>query len=87
MKDVTVSVSPAHKWLADAGTGGGGGERPVDADEHSAEDEDHVDQGQADDQLVECLFEIFLTENHHADQIPCSKQSNFTKVLQPLLKW
>ena len=46
---------------------------PVDADEHSAEDEDHVDQGQADDQLVECFFEIFLTENYHADNVPCSK--------------
>ena len=57
-------------------------ELPGDAGEDNTEDEDHVDQGQADDQLVECLFEIFLTENHHADQIPCSKQSNFTKVLQ-----
>ena len=52
------------------------GERPVDADEHSAEDEDHVDQGQADDQLVECFFEIFLAENYHADHVPWSEQNN-----------
>ena len=50
--------------------GRGGRERPVDADKHSAEDEDHVDQGQADDQLVECFFEIFLAQNYHADHVP-----------------
>ena len=55
-----------------------------DEDKHGAQDEDAVDQGQADDQLVECLFEIFLTENDHADQIPCSKQSSITNVLQVL---
>ena len=54
----------------------GGGGVLGDADEHRAQDEDHVDQGQADDQLVECFFEIFLAENYHADHVPLCKQNN-----------